>query len=198
MKNITEMCNEVLSSMPTETRFNREDANRIKQYRQILMDLQQTVVKGFYDVLYKNPGTMTIMQKVDRSKCELMLGAWWHKTVNSQFNEQYWKWQVFVGLVHVKHQVNNAMMIAMWGWLIEALRLELKTKLPDEEVEVVMASFCRLATTIQALIAESYFHNYLEAIENATGFKGRLIIKMVNLQIDDMMQRKSDCLSLAI
>ena len=184
--------------MPLSTRFNKQDGALLHQYSDVLLGLQNTLVEGFYDTLYQHPKTMEILKKSDRFKREAILGIWWQKTITSNFDERYWEWQVYVGLVHIKYKVTNPMMISMWGWMLTALRAELKQKLPPQDTDSLMSSFSRLATTIQALTAESYFDHYVEAIESATGFKGGLIDRMVSLQINEMMENKGSSMDVTV
>lgn len=46
-----------------------------------------------------------------------------------------------------------------------------------------MSSFTRFAATIQPLITESFFENYMQAIREATGFKRELIDWIIGTQI---------------
>jgi len=173
--------------MPLSTRFNNEDAKLIHQHSEILLGLEDALTKGFYDILYDHPATYEILRDQDRSKRESVLRNWWQRTIKSNFDDEYWEWQVFVGLVHIKQKVTNPMMICMWGWIMTTLRAALKEKLSQDELDPLMSSFERLAATIQALTAESFLANYVEAIEGATGFNNKLVNRMVALQIDGMI-----------
>ena len=191
MKDIQQITAEIFESMPISTRFSDADAVLIKQHKEILLGLEDALTKGFYDTLYDHPKTFEILKQEDRSQRENVLRSWWQKTINSNFDTTYWEWQVFVGLVHIKQKVTNPMMISMWGWILTALRELLKEHLNQNELDTVMVSFERLAATIQALTAESFLSNYVEAIEQATGFNNKLIDRMVSLQIDGMIEKKS-------
>lgn len=187
MKDIQEITAEIFASMPLSTRFNNEDAKLIHQHSEILLGLEDALTKGFYDILYDHPATYEILRDQDRSKRESVLRNWWQRTIKSNFDDEYWEWQVFVGLVHIKQKVTNPMMICMWGWIMTTLRAALKEKLSQDELDPLMSSFERLAATIQALTAESFLANYVEAIEGATGFNNKLVNRMVALQIDGMI-----------
>lgn len=189
MKNIQEITADIFASMPAETRFSAADALTIRHHRALLSGLEDGITQGFYDTLYAHPKTYEILKSEDRATREAVLRDWWQKTINSDFDNQYWEWQAFIGLVHIKHNVSNAMMIAMWGWLLKTLQKTLKSKLAQDELEILMSAFEKLAVTIQALTAESFLANYMEALESATGFNGKLINRMVGLQLDGMIQK---------
>ncbi|WP_305909000.1 protoglobin domain-containing protein [Methylomarinum sp. Ch1-1] len=191
MKDIKQITSEIFESMPSNTRFSAADAALIKKHKDILLGLEDELAKGFYDTLYDHPSTFEILKQEDRSKRENVLRSWWQKTVNSDFDNAYWEWQVFVGLIHIKQKVSNPMMIAMWGWILTTLRRQLSAHLDQAELDEIMISFERLAATIQSLTAESFLSNYVQAIEQATGFNNKLIDRMVNLQIDDLISQKA-------
>lgn len=191
MKDIQQITSEIFESMPISTRFSDADTVLIKQHKDLLLGLEDKLAQGFYDTLYDHPKSLEILGKEDRTKREQVLRSWWQKTINSDFDNSYWEWQVFVGLVHIKQKVSNPMMISMWGWILIALRGLLKDKLNQNDLDAIMISFERLAATIQALTAESFLSNYVQAIEQATGFNNKLIDRMVNLQIDGMINKRA-------
>ncbi|WP_031435452.1 protoglobin domain-containing protein [Methylomarinum vadi] len=191
MRDIQQITAEIFASMPSETRFSQTDAALIKQHKELLLGLEDDLTKGFYDTLYSHQQTLEILQQEDRSKRENVLRSWWQKTITSDFDDTYWEWQVFVGLVHIKQKVSNPMMISMWGWILTALRSLLKEHLNQPDLDTLMVAFERLAATIQALTAESFLSNYVQAIEQATGFNNKLIDRMVNLQIDGLIAKRA-------
>lgn len=191
MKDIQQITAEIFESMPIGTRFSDADTALIRQHKNLLLGLEDELTQGFYDTLYAHPKTLAILEKEDRAKREQVLRSWWQKTINSDFDNSYWEWQVFVGLVHIKQKVSNPMMISMWGWILTALRGLLKEKLSQDDLDTIMISFERLAATIQALTAESFLSNYVQAIEQATGFNNKLIERMVTLQIDGMIEKRA-------
>jgi len=187
MISIQDITAKIFADMPTETRFGTQDAECISKHRSLLLGLEDDIVKGFYDVLYKYPRTFEILKNDDRSKREAVLRSWWQKTLNSDFGDDYWQWQAFVGLVHIKQKVSNPMMISMWGWLLITLSSLLKDKVDEAERIAIATAFGRLAATIQALTAESVLVNNLAAITDATGFNHKLLDRLVGLQIDRMI-----------
>jgi hypothetical protein len=189
MTSIQEITAKIFADMPLQTQFSKQDADCISKHCALLLQLEDTITKGFYDVLYAHPQTLEILKNDDRSNREIVLRNWWVKTLNSQFDDQYWEWQVFVGLVHIKQKVSNPMLISMWGWILDTLNKELKTRLPVDELSAVMSSFGRLAATIQALTAESVMVNNLQAITDATGFNAKLLDRLVGMQIDQMIKK---------
>lgn len=198
MSSIQEITARIIADMPAQTRFGADDAKVIAKHRVLLLQLEDTITQGFYDVLYSHPQTYEILKNDDRSNRENVLRTWWGETLSGRFDDPYWEWQVIVGLVHIKHKVSNPMLISMWGWLLKTLNNELKTKLPEAEHTEVMNAFGRLAATIQALTAESVLVNNMKAITDATGFNTKLLSRLVVMQIDGMiMQSKESYLEIS-
>jgi hypothetical protein len=192
MANIQQITAKIMADMPSQTRFGTDDALCIAKHRDLLLQLEDTITQGFYDVLYSHPQTYEILKNDDRKNRENVLRTWWGKTLNGRFDDQYWEWQVIVGLVHIKHKVSNPMLISMWGWLLNTLNNELQAKLPDDEQSKVMHAFGRLAATIQALTAESVLVNNMKAITDATGFNTNLLNRLVVMQIDGMIKQSKE------
>lgn len=194
MTSIQDITAKIFADMPAETRFGQEDAACLAKHRGLLLSFEDTIVKGFYDVLYAYPRTAEILQNDNREKREAVLRDWWQRTLNSRFDDEYWQWQVFVGLVHIKQKVTNPMMISMWGWLGQTLSSALQGKVSESEQIAIEKSFGRLSSTVQALIAESVMVNNLQAITGATGFNPKLLDRLVALQIDGMIKQSSKAL----
>lgn len=189
MTSIQDITAQIFADMPTETRFGQQDAECLAKHRGVLLSFEDQIVTSFYDVLYAHPRTLAILQNDDRAKRETVLRDWWQKTLNSNFDDDYWQWQVFVGLAHIKHKVTNPMMISMWGWLSTTLSTALQGKVTETEQIAIEKSFSRLSATVQALIAESVMVNNLQAITDATGFNHKLLDRLVALQIDSMIKQ---------
>lgn len=183
------IASEVFKSMPKGTEFNKKDAEILAKHSEILLALEDKLVLGFYDLLFANAATSQIVTREgSRADREKTLRAWWNRTLTAEIDEDYWIWQAFVGLIHIKQKVNNAMIISMWGWILNTLRSELKGKLSQDDLDELMCSFTRFAATIQSLITESFLENYMQAIREATGFKQELIDRIIGTQIDTMIK----------
>lgn len=189
MTTIQEITAKIFADIPPQTRFGKQDAECIANHREALLELEDAIIQGFYDVLYSHPQTLEILKSGDRTHRENILRFWWRQTLHSQFDEQYWQWQVFIGLVHIKQKVTNPMLISMWGWILNTVNSELRYRLPAKEQYAVMNAFGRLAATIQALTAESVMVNTLQAVAHATGISTESLDRFVGLQIDDMIKQ---------
>ena len=185
---LADVAKDIFAQMPPATRFTDEDGRILFAYRKLLLSLESKVVQGFYDTLFAHPPTRAIFSDHERPAREHTLRTWWRRTVRGPFDDKYWEWQALVGLVHIKRKVKNPMMIGMWGWLLTTLDRELESQLSSTQAKQVMDSFKRLATTAQALTAESYLENYLAALCEATAFPPSLLNRFVETQVDDLLR----------
>ena len=185
---LADVAKDIFAQMPPATRFTDEDGRILFAYRKLLLSLESKVVQGFYDTLFAHPPTRAIFSDHERPAREHTLRTWWRRTVRGPFDDKYWEWQALVGLVHIKRKVKNPMMIGMWGWLLTTLDRELESQLSSTQAKQVMDSFKRLATTAQALTAESYLENYLAALCEATAFPPSLLNRFVETQVDDLLK----------
>ena len=185
---LADVAKDIFAQMPPATRFTDEDGRILFAYRKLLLSLESKVVQGFYDTLFAHPPTRAIFSDHERPAREHTLRTWWRRTVRGPFDDKYWEWQALVGLVHIKRKVKNPMMIGMWGWLLTTLDRELESQLSSTQAKQVMDSFKRLATTAQALTAESYLENYLAALCEATAFPPNLLNRFVETQVDDLLK----------
>lgn len=180
--------NEIIQQMPPSTRFRPEDITVIHKHQAVLLGLEDVLVAGFYDTLFAHPPTAVIFAEGERPAREETLRHWWQRTINGKFDRDYWVWQALVGLIHVKREVKNPMMIAMWGWALTTVRDGVQNDLSDAERSELMSSLERLAATCQSLTAESYLEHYLIALREATGFNQKLLEQMVRNGVEDMMK----------
>lgn len=178
---------EIIQQMPPTTRFRPEDIEVIHKHQALLLSLEDAVVAGFYDTLFAHAPTAAIFEPGERPAREQTLRDWWQRTINGKFDRDYWVWQALVGLIHVKRQVKNPMMIAMWGWVLTTVRDAVQDELSEAELRELMASLERLAATCQSLTAESYLEHYLTALREATGFNQKLLEQMVRNGVEDIM-----------
>jgi hypothetical protein len=184
-----ELTRQILEKIPPEQRFSAADAALFKVHRDLLVGLEDELVKGFYDNVYRHAPMHAVISHGDRTEREQTLRQWWHRTTRGEFDEQYWAWQALTGLVHIKAGVHNQMMMVMWSWTTAWLRQRLaRDDVPaGTQATALVESFERLALTAQCLTAESYTANYLETVSRVTGFKPALLERMASTEIDQML-----------
>ncbi|RTH27267.1 globin [Thermus scotoductus] len=164
------LAQEFWSQLPPQARFRPlEDAKTFARHKEAMRSWVDAVVQGFYDTLFAHPATRVIFREGERPAREKTLRDWYLRTVEGPFNGQYFAWQTLVGLVHVRRGVTNAMMAAMWNWVVDTVSRLARQTLPQGEAEALADAWRRLGFTVMALISESYLHAYLEALAQAEG-----------------------------
>ncbi|WP_243028900.1 protoglobin domain-containing protein, partial [Thermus albus] len=125
------LAQEFWSQLPPQARFRPlEDAKTFARNKEVLKGFVEEVVQGFYDTLFSHPATRAIFREGERPQREKTLRDWYLRTVEGPFNGQYFAWQTLVGLVHVRRGVTNAMMAAMWNWVVENVSRLAQERLP--------------------------------------------------------------------
>lgn len=176
-----------LNNLPKSARFSDEDAAIILKYRDTIKTWEDGLVQGFYDALYGHEVTRAVFSEGERPDREKTLRDWFQRTINGPFDSDYWEWQNFVGLVHVKRGVNNAMVAGMWGWLMNYLgKRAMETLEPQEALKLIKAVHS-LQAQVMSLIVESYLRNMLVAVDKAAGINEALIYRLVSIEIDSML-----------
>ncbi len=166
------LAQEFWSQLPPQARFRPlEDARIFARHREAMKAWVDSLVQGFYDTLFAHPATWAVFREGERPAREKTLRDWYLRTVEGPFNGQYFAWQTLVGLVHVRRGVTNAMMAAMWNWVVETASRLAREHLPKEEAQALADAWRRLGFTVMALISESYLHAYLEALAQAEGME---------------------------
>lgn len=182
--NLYELTRSIIDSIPAQQRFTAEDEALLMKHRDVLLALEDDLVKGFYDAIEANPNINALLGSGARAEREVTLRRWWQRTLAGPIDEKYWAWQALVGVVHIKVGVKNPMMMGMWNWILTWLRPRVEQVSGSPEATfALMECVQRLALTTQAITAESFLMNYLETVVRITGFKPALLERMFNTEI---------------
>ncbi len=182
------MTNEIIEQIPECVRFNDEDAQALLRNKDVLLTLEDGLVDGFYGAVYSYSITRAVFTDDERAAREQTLREWYRRTLNGPFDDAYWKWQTFVGLVHIKRKVNNAMVSGMWGWILTYLSSNALEHIEANEAKAVIKALHSLQAAVMALISESYQRNMFVAVDKASGIKEALLMRLVNIEIDGMLE----------
>ncbi len=189
MSKLVEVMQEVMKDIPDQARFSEADGAVINRNQDFLLDLEEQLVQGFYDTLFSFDRTRDVFHEGERPARENSLAQWWRRTVQGPFDEGYWAWQTYVGLLHIKRGVSNPMMISMWSWVLDLLSTQIEQAgLPSDEENALNGAFQRMAALTEALIGDSVFRFYLQGLMEATGFNQKLLDRMVQNEIDQMLE----------
>ena len=178
---LKEIARQAIEDMALEARFRPEDHQVLLKHKDSLLALTDELVKAFYDTLFATPSTRKVFHEGERPAREKTLRDWWQKTVEGPVDEEYWAWQAYVGLIHVKREVSNPMMLGQ-AFMIEDL---VRTHLDDPEVAGAMR---RLMATVAAIIAYGYEKAQLLSIEETTGISQELIKTNVRVGVEKLLE----------
>lgn len=158
-----DLARQTLAEMPPEDRLSEADAAEILAQRALLASLEDALVAIFYDSLFSYPATRAIFRAGERLKREMTLRDWWRRTITGPFDLSYWAWQAAVGLVHVRRQVTNPMMLGHAALVARAVRQQ-----PGVSPALADA-IDKLMATVAALIANGYYRVSVGATTPRTG-----------------------------
>jgi len=178
---LKEIARQAIEDMALEARFRPEDHQVLLKHKDRLLALTDELVKTFYDTLFATPSTRKVFHEGERPAREKTLVDWWQKTVEGPVDEEYWAWQAYVGLIHVKRVVTNPMMMGQ-AFMIEDL---VRTHLDDPEVA---GAIRRLMATVAAIIAYGYEKAQLLSIEETTGISQELIKTNVRVGVEKLLE----------
>lgn len=186
---LKEVTQQILDQLPAETKLTSEDIEVIKRNKDFLFSKTDMIVTDFYDTVFGNEKTKAIFHEGERPTREKSLKMWFVKTVEGNFDLEYWSWQAFVGILHVKRKVKNNMMIAMMGRITDILTTEAIQNLPTDEVLKLKSAWSKFSATVLALIGEAYHIFYMKAVSNVTGMKQVLLENTVKVEVDNLINQ---------
>jgi len=178
---LKEIARQAIEDMALEARFRPEDHQVLLKHKDRLLALTDDLVKTFYDSLFATPSTRKVFHEGERPEREKALRDWWKRTIEGPVDENYWAWQAYVGLIHVKRVVTNPMMMG------QAFMIEGVVRRHVKEPEVVEA-LGRLMATVAAIIAHGYEKAQLLSIEETTGISKELIKTNVRVGVEKLLE----------
>lgn len=180
---------QILEQLPEETKMGSYDIEVIKKNQDFLFSKADFIVKDFYVTLFANPATKAIFHEGERATREKSLKDWFIKTVTGDFSLEYWQWQAFVGILHVKRKVTNNMMIAMMNRVSDLISTEAIKELESQDAIDLKHAWSKFSGTVLSLIGESYHIFYMQAVSNTTGLSGALLENTVKVEIDNLIDQ---------
>jgi hypothetical protein len=178
---LKEIARQAMEDMAQASRFQPEDHQVLLKHKDKLLALTDELVKGFYDTLFATPNTQKVFHEGERPEREKTLRDWWKRTIEGPVDEDYWTWQAYVGLIHVKRVVTNPMMLGQAFRVVDVLHRHVN------EPEVVEA-LGHLMATVAAIIAYGYEKAQLLSIEETTGIGQELIKTNVRVGVEKLLE----------
>lgn len=175
----------VMKQIPPAARFTNEDAEIITSHQTFLLSLEDHLVAGFYNMLYQHDQTRAIFRDGERYDREMTLRIWWRRVATGPFNDEFWDWMTFVGLVHVVRRVKNPMMLTAWGFIHNEIMKQAKIQLPAEEALTLSESFHRLGQTFSSFVADGYLVGIMDAVGGNIDLLERLASQELKFSLED-------------
>lgn len=188
MDSMLKIARSAVEGMPPKGRFDTADATVIREHRDLLLSLEDQLVKSFYDTLFEHPPTAQIFKDGERPAREATLAHWWRRTANGPLDDQYFAWMAMVGLVHVIRNVSNPMMLAMTDHTVAFVTEQVETSglEPMRGAQLVQA-FQRLAATVRAIITDGYDQAVTSALFTVAGMPEALLRRLRDQEVADAL-----------
>ena len=186
---LTELSQKILKKLPAAIIPNAADSQLIKQHKAFFAKHENDLVSGFYDVVFGDSNVKNYLSADERQQREQTLRQWYQVTTLGNFDEQYWNWQAFVGVVHVKHGIPNSAMLGMWGWMLSFLQEKAFAELPMDEAMGIMSVMHKLQAVVSSLVVEGFILTEREAIKRASGLNEAILGRFIHIEIDRLLKQ---------
>ena len=196
--NLSDTTLEIFKSIPEAIVPNAQDAELIREHKALLASYETALVTGFYDTVYGDNNVKNHLTPAERKMREQTLRQWYQITIAGNFDQYYWNWQVFVGIVHVKHNIPNAAMLGMWGWMMSFFQQNLLKDLETQEAIKVLTVLQKLQAVVSSLTVESFMMTRREAIRLASGLNDNILSRLVGVEIDKLLIQGREDLMLSL
>jgi len=136
--------------------------------------------------------TKKVFKEGEVPRVKEVFKRWLKITLSSEFDDKYWQWQTFVGLVHIKRGVTNNVFISMLSVVTEMLVEEVTANVPNKVGVPILKAWLKLSRILGSLISESYRIFYLKAVEEVTSIDEKLLNRISILAIDNLLKENEN------
>lgn len=186
---LPEITKRILSQIPDSIKLSDEDIKTIHGNKNFILDRENIIFEKFFDILLNFEPTKNVFNEGEVPIVINVFKRWLKITLSSEFNDKYWEWQTFVGLVHIKRGITNNVFISMLSVITEMLVEEVVNHVPKESGIPILKAWLRLSRMLSSLISESYRIFYLKTVEEVTNINENLLDKMAHLAIDKLLEK---------
>ncbi len=184
---LTQITKEILAQIPKNLCLNEEDLVTLKASKPFVVERLDSITKNFYDTLFNFDKTRDVFYENERAISEKSFKHWADETLARDIDEEYWKWQTYVGLIHIKRGIKNNVFITMLNYISEMLMEEVVLNVPKEQAVPILKAWLKLTAIVASLITEGYRLFYHKAVENVTGINQTLLDNTVRVEIDNLV-----------
>ncbi len=169
------------------TGLSSNDLEILKKYKDIALQWTDDLVKSFYDILFSYEPTASIFREGEREERENTLKDWYRRLFE-EINSDFWIWQWYVGIVHIKRKVYNRYMLGMLSRIQQMFLDKAVQNLPIEEALELYRAFKKATDVIAGVIAEGYHLTYVESLQTVAGVDKQFVGKIMKLHLDKAMK----------
>lgn len=178
---------ETLKDLKVLTRYTDEDPIILQESASQTMAWKEEITQAFYDTLYGHSSTKAVFRDGERPAREDTLRGWYDIVTAGKVDDDFWKWQWFVGLIHIPRNISNPFMMGIMSCVQQLFRAKCYETFAPDEAEKIFGAFKRVTDIIAGLIAEGYFQSYVQAMERMSGQSRALIDRMVYMEVEEMI-----------
>ncbi|RUM62347.1 MAG: hypothetical protein DSY59_00385 [Persephonella sp.] len=172
----------VLESSANLSNLSKSDFELLNEYKDILSQWTDGLVKTFYDTIFTFDKTASIPHKGERAKLEKTLTDWYMDIISGELTGKFWMKQWYVGLIHIYRNVDNKYMVAMMGKFQEEFMKKTFENFDKDLALKISSAFNRITNTILAVIVEGYINMYIKSLEGMTGINKEILDRMVAIE----------------
>ena len=172
------------------TGYRPEDWDVLESEAERLRAWGPEIVQAFYDQLTASPEAASVLEEGERPKLERTLAHWYDQMFTGRKGEDYWKYQWYVALMHIKRKTRNLYMLGMMNYVQQIFVRKCFETFEPAKAQELTGAFLRVSGVIATLIAECYD----EVLESSTreglakvGINPALLNRIKDLQIQRML-----------
>ena len=163
-----------------------KDILYLRDRKDILTSWADELMDDFYDTLLKYPKTAKVFEKVPVEVVKEKNKNWYKDVVSGKIDENFYKFQFFVGLVHVYWNIENNIMIFMANRLKMKFLDKASKHFEPQEATRVFHSFSKIVDFLIALTVEGFIFTLKEALFDIAGLNPNLVKNMMGIKLDEM------------
>ncbi len=177
----------VMRDMTVLTGFSAEDGRILRETADVTGPWVDELAQAFYDLLFSYEPTAKVFREGERPARVVSLKAWYDSVIHGNFTPDFWQQQWVVGLIHIARRVTNPYMLGMTSRVQQLFLHKCLEAFEPAQAEAVYGAFKRATDVVAGLVTEGYFQNYMLAMERVAGFRKKLIVRMLDMEIRRML-----------
>ena len=169
--------------------LSERDAQILAERKEVLLSWADELVEDFYAQLLRYPKTAQIFERtVPVERVKKKFKKWYEELVSGKVDEQFYKRQFFVGLVHIYYGIENDIMIFMANHLKRSFLNKAFEHFEPDEAAYVFQAFSKLVDFVIALTVEGYTFTLYQGLTDVAGLKPSLVERMMKMKLQELYE----------